>query len=178
MIPEASGKRVAVVGRASGLGTSGQGAAIDACDLVVRVNWVLPLISAPEHIGSRTDVIYHAVSGKEVKAAAVAAGVPLVQVDRRFRKRLARIRRGYRPTSGIVAIFDALRCGAAAVHAFGFDFYATGYVEPGDTGAGRRVRKRPLKWKHDAPTDLKLTRRLLAEPRFHPDPVMLEILRA
>lgn len=172
MIPQASGKRVAVVGRAASLIGSGCGPQIDACELVVRVNWVLPLQSAPEDIGSRTDLIYSAVGGADIRTAADRAGVPYVIVRRRLRKRL---RSGLRrPTTGVVAIYDLLKSGARAVHAFGFDCYRTLYAE----GNERTMQRLPsaLRWRHDDELDRALLRRLLPDPRFHPDRILRDAL--
>ena len=54
------GRSVALVGRAGYLTGSALGAEIDAADVVVRVNWRLP-IPRPQVVdtGARTDLIYH-----------------------------------------------------------------------------------------------------------------------
>lgn len=174
VIPGAKGRTVAVVGRAGSLLGAGQGPAIDACDLVVRVNWLLPVSGPPEHVGSRTDIVYAAASGRDIHAAAKKAGASVVVVNRSLRKRLRSGR--LRPTTGVVACYDALRSGAAQVRAFGFDFYRTGYAERSGHASGRRVLSGTLKWRHDPALDRRLMLALLADPRFHPDAVLREAL--
>lgn len=171
------GKTVAVVGRAASLIGSGNGPAIDACEVVVRVNWTLPPAGDAADIGSRTDLLYHCAGCEEQSASAAAAGVPTQSVDRALRKKLARASgaspRQFRPTTGVVAIHHALQAGAEQVSAFGFDVYTTGYVDTGPPPGPRPVGQ----WQHSAGQERRLLRMLSErEPRFRPDATLIEAL--
>lgn len=168
-------KTVAIVGRAATLCGSRQGKAIDACDVVVRVNWMLPPEGLPHDIGSRTDVLYYCAGCTGQEAAAQRLGVPSVRVDKALRKRLSSRPGAYRPTTGVVAVFDALESGAAEVRAFGIDFYRTGYAAPAPPWRGKRLPR----WRHDRDEDRQLLAGLLrTEPRFRPDPTLRVALEA
>jgi hypothetical protein len=177
MMPGASGKAVAIVGRAASLIGSGNGAAIDACDYVVRVNWMVPLEGPPEDVGTRTGLIYYCRGCHGQKDAADVAGVPRLRVDKKLRKRISRRPRKVRPTTGVVAIYDALRSGARRVHAFGFDFYASAYAAPAPPWMGKPENIKP--WVHDAGEDRRMLKTLLqSERRFRPDPTLRRALCA
>jgi hypothetical protein len=64
------GKRVVVVGPAPSLEGAKSGELIDSYDIVVRLNVALPIVhGAEEDIGSRTDILYHALaerSGRDI----------------------------------------------------------------------------------------------------------------
>lgn len=176
MLQGVADKTVAIVGRAASLGGSGNGAAIDGCDVVVRVNWALPLVGEPADIGSRTDVLYHCVSCNKQVAMAEASGVATQRVNTKLRKKLAK-RSGmshvrWRPTTGAVAIDDALMSGAVKVCAFGMDIYRTGYVAPTPPSESG-----PTKWRHSAKQDRRLLRALLKNKRFEPDAILRQALR-
>jgi hypothetical protein len=177
MMPDAKGKTVAIVGRAASLIGAGNGAAIDACDYVVRVNWMVPLEGDPKDIGTRTDLIYYCLGCHGQKDAADAAGVPRRHVDKKLRKRIAKKPKKVRPTTGVVAIYDALRSGARRVHAFGFDFYASAYAAPATPWMGKPESLK--RWSHDAGEDRRMLRTLLqSERRFRPDPTLRRALCA
>jgi hypoxanthine phosphoribosyltransferase len=55
------GKKVVIVGPASYLMKQGRGSEIDSHDIVIRVNHAIP-IDHPEDYGTRTDVLYHAMT--------------------------------------------------------------------------------------------------------------------
>jgi hypothetical protein len=71
------GKSVSLVGRAASLIETGDGKRIDASELVVRVNWLLPHNCPPERVGSRTDLVIHVntSAGKKIRDAALKQGV-------------------------------------------------------------------------------------------------------
>jgi hypothetical protein len=173
MIPGLTGKVVAVVGRAASLIGSGSGAAIDACDVVVRVNWMLPLEGPAVDVGTRTDVVYFCAGCLGQRTAAQSRGVCAVAVDKKLRKRIAQTSgfdyRLFRPTTGVVAIYDAVQAGARMVRTFGFDLYRSGYATPAPPWMGKSVKK----WQHSKEQDLVLLRRLRTTPRVTLDPVLL-----
>jgi hypothetical protein len=138
---ELTGKQVALVGNARSLSSSRHGEAIDAADLVIRMN-TAPIPSLRSH-GSRTDWL--AVS-MPPEAALLAARTPVrVLWMTRKRKRLpyALARRpgfylnrrdeaqaladrlGAPPTTGLMLIDMLARSPAAGVSLFGFDFFAS-----------------------------------------------------
>lgn len=141
LLAAAAGRQVALVGNARALSGQGRGAAIDASDLVVRINRA-PMTSAESH-GTRTDWL--------------ALAVRLPRADRRRldprrilwmspkRKRLdwttargpgfylhpladyhalARAL-GAPPSTGIMAIELLLRAPVASLTLYGFDFFAS-----------------------------------------------------
>jgi|GEM_PF-1038971 len=63
-----SGKRVIIVGPAAYMLESGSGKYINSFDFVVRVNHAIP-IEHPEDYGSRTDILYHILSRRNLKSA-------------------------------------------------------------------------------------------------------------
>ena len=136
-----AGRRVALVGNARGLALARHGAAIDAADVVIRINRA-PMPAALSH-GSRTDLL------------ALATGLDRRQLDRigpkgilwmsYKRKRLSwaiarspgfylhpladyaalQDRLGAPPTTGAMMIDLLARSRAARVGLYGFDFFAT-----------------------------------------------------
>jgi hypothetical protein len=168
VIPRAEGRTVAVVGRAESLLGSGHGAAIDQADVVVRVNWTLPL--APDlagDVGTRTDFVYHCFTiCEEPREAALREGVPALRVDGRYRRALAQHwgfnPEEYRPNTGTVAVLDALDSGARPpVRIYGMDFFSSGHVgpeirPPADAG---------WRWRHDPEKDRSIIERLEAHGR-------------
>lgn len=138
---ELAGKQVALIGNARSLSATGHGAAIDAADLVIRMNSA-PIPSPHSH-GSRTDWL--AVS-MPPDAALLAARTPArVLWMTRKRKRLpyALTRRpgfylnrrdeaqaladrlGAPPTTGLMLIDLLARSPAAGIALYGFDFFAS-----------------------------------------------------
>jgi hypothetical protein len=172
MMASVAGRTVAVVGRAKSLIGSGNGAAIDACDVVVRVNWMPPVTGHPEDVGTRTDLLYLCSGCNGQRAAAESLGVPHERVDNQIRKRISKNPKRVRPTTGVVAVFDVLLSGAAKVFAFGFDLYASGYVAHAPAWAGKKI----VRWRHDPREDRRLLRSLLSDARFEADAVLREAL--
>lgn len=172
---DVGGLSVAIVGRSASAIGQGYGAEIDACGVVVRINTVLPIDPAlwPD-LGRRTDIVYHCRSCFEPMNAARANGVTTVQMRGKFRKRLARTvrRKGYRPYTGTVAIYQFLRWGAAEVRAYAMDLHVgVRYdgTKGGDFPAFNPATPMSKRWRHYAPHDRELLRRLLPDSRFVPD---------
>lgn len=176
-IPGLEGRSVAVVGRAASMVRSGAGADIDAQDVVIRVNWMLPLAAPAVDVGARTNFVYYCGGCRAQANAALRHGATPIPVDRGFRKALAKGSRLshkiYRPNTGCVAIFHALASGAREVHAFGFDFYRSGYAAAAPPWKGKRA----LKWRHSPEEDRHLLMRLYAtDSRFLPDQTLRQAL--
>jgi len=169
------GKRVAIVGRAGSILGTGHGAAIDAADLVVRINWVLPI--PPEQaadVGTRTDLVYHCRRARTARTTAKDLGVSTLRVSGKLRKAAAKKYfkrpKAFRPTTGLMAALEALAGGASEVALYGFDCFRSGHVqerEPaGDDYSG------PLGWAHNPEEERLIWRRLFRKaPRLKPDHV-------
>ena len=138
---ELTGKQVALIGNARSLSTTHHGLAIDAADLVIRMNGA-PIPSQHSH-GSRTDWL--AVS-MPPKAALLTARAPArVLWMTRKRKRLPypltrrpgfylnrqdeaqtlADRLGAPPTTGLMLIDLLARSPALGISLYGFDFFAS-----------------------------------------------------
>ena len=141
LLAAAAGKRVALVGNARALSDRRHGAAIDAADLVVRINRA-PMTSAESH-GTRTDWL------------ALAVRLPLADRERLDPRRILwmspKRKRldwttarspgfylhpledyhalaqalGAPPSTGIMAIELLLRAPLASLTLYGFDFFAS-----------------------------------------------------
>jgi len=171
------GKRVAVVGRASSILGTGQGKEIDAADVVVRVNWLLPI--PPEQqvdVGSRTDILYATGGAKRARDAAKKYGVHIRAVNVQSRRDLAarHYTRDTHPTSGVAAIFEALVEGAVELRAYGFDFFDSAHIHARrPEGPGKKLAA----WVHDPDLDAHVLRWLAeTDIRFHPDAVLRRAL--
>ncbi len=164
------GKSVAIVGKAPTLVGSRLGRHIDACQVVVRVNWLLPLKGDRRDIGSRTDVLYcHRSARKQRKSA---KRINLRLPDLNVRQSLIGESPDYVPTTGLVAIFDALKQGARQVKAFGFNLYAP------NSNRGTSWESNSTGFPHDIEKDRLMLARLVAtEPRFMPDAALLVTLK-
>jgi CMP-N,N'-diacetyllegionaminic acid synthase len=190
------GKRVAVIGRAPYLLDSALGVEIDAHDVVIRVNWYLPV--QKDHragAGERTDLLYLLASNGRINRVARAEqeGVKHTTKDVAVLSRVSRaaiatlgyrnVYRRYTPNTGTVCIFDALDHGAESVTAYGFDFHTTAHY--GDIGQehGNRqrwagLRKAGAVRTHDPDVDMKLLAELAKrDSRFQPDEHMRKVLR-
>jgi hypothetical protein len=168
VIPRVEGRSVAVVGRADSLIGSGCGAEIDQAEVVVRVNWTLPLdLHLARDIGTRTDFVYHCLGiCEEPREAALREGVPALRLEGRYRRALTThwgfIPEEYQPNTGTVAILDALDSGARTpVRIYGMDFFASGHV-----GAELLPPAVPgWSWRHDPEKDRSIIARLEANGR-------------
>jgi hypothetical protein len=181
VIPGVKGRTVAVVGRAASSCGSENGPAIDACDVVVRINWTLPIppIVALD-VGARTDVIYHCHSVCEgARTSAEAHGVTALRLDPKYRLQLTK-EWGfdvdvYRPNTGTVAVLDAIDSGAREVRVFSMDLFHSGHFsgpafEPPDNPG--------WKWSHDPRNDRAILRTLLDRGQIIPDDVLRAVLEA
>jgi hypothetical protein len=147
------GKRVVIVGPAPSIAGSGQGARIDAYDVIVRVNDALPLpLNMQEDIGSRTDMLYHNMQGIRQKHQ-LYRDVPIVcsAFPNRFyfsggnieytrlkpqdqlyrvmpRMRLRKLMRGLAslPNAGLMVMDDLLSFEIKELFITGFSFYKGG----------------------------------------------------
>lgn len=141
LLSELAGKDVALVGNARGLAQGSSGGAIDAADVVIRMN-TAPIPQERSH-GARTDWLGVSIA---VSPELVAERAPrrLIWVTPR-RKRLplwlARdprfalypasrhaalaTRLGGRPTTGLMLLDLVMASGAKSVTLWGFDFFAT-----------------------------------------------------
>jgi len=141
IMAELAGRRIAIVGNARALAQTGQGAQIDAANLVIRINRA-PMPAAASH-GTRTDWLALATSLEPADYARIAPARLLWMSHKRKRLRrwmartegfhlypcrdfdaLARTL-GARPTTGALLIDLAQRSEAAAIHLHGFDFFAS-----------------------------------------------------
>jgi len=136
-----AGKRVALVGNARALAQGAQGPAIDAADLVIRINRA-PMPGAESH-GTRTDWLALAVRLGAADRARIGASRILWMSPKR--KRLdwrtatspgfylhplkdyaaLRDRLGASPTTGAMMIDLIARSDMARLDLYGFDFFAS-----------------------------------------------------
>jgi len=175
------GKTVAIVGRAGSIEGTGHGAAIDQADVVIRINWVLP-IPAPrvQDVGSRTDLVYHCKRARTAKKRAQDAGVETYRVSGKRRKREARrhFKKGkvFRPTTGMVCILEVLRCNPRQIRLYGFDVFRSGHIQ--ERFPESDDYSKPLKWDHNPTEERRALARIVARnPKVVPDKILQEALR-
>lgn len=138
---ELAGKQVALIGNARSLSATGHGAAIDAADLVIRMNSA-PIPSPHSH-GSRTDWLAVSMPPEAALLAARAPARVLWMTRKRKRLPWALTRRpgfylnrrdealaladrlGAPPTTGLMLIDLLARSPAAGIALYGFDFFAS-----------------------------------------------------
>lgn len=156
------GRSVAIVGGARSLLEHGDGAAIDECDVVIRVNWPRDHDADPARAGARTDWHYRASGMRE-------EGPDIV---RKPRELVRRLRKGFptlTPRTGVVAVADVLELGAARVYVAGFDCYQTGHsVNP--------RTKRKMARGHCNLLDHRLLQKLCCDDRAKVDAVLASVL--
>ena len=174
LLAELAGKRVALIGNARSLAAGEHGAAIDAADLVIRMNSA-PIPSPRSH-GSRTDWL--AVS-MPPEAALLAARAPArvlwmtrkrkrlpygltrrqgFYLNRRARAQALADRLGAPPTTGLMLIDLLARSAVAEVSLYGFDFFASLSLSGSRTAA---------QVPHDFAAERSFVETLLAQdPRF------------
>jgi len=156
------GRRVVVVGNSESQFGQSLGAAIDAHDVVVRMN--LGTIRAPVHQGSRTDIVF--TSSEKLSAQMIdtcfapewvvwatpkrdkmpdlgALGARLVLHPVELWDELYRRTAPARPSTGLIALnFFATQCRCRALAFAGFDFFASGtYYNRKFFGLVRHPRK-------------------------------------
>jgi hypothetical protein len=178
---DVKGKTVAIVGRAGSIMGTGHGAAIDSADIVIRINWLLPI---PEDqaadVGTRTDLVYHCKRARTAKKNARDAGVATYRVSGKRRKREAKrhFKRGriFRPTTGMVCILETLRAGPHEIRLYGFDFFRSGHVQ--ERMPETDDYSKPLKWDHNPEEERRALKRIICRnPSIIPDRVLKEALR-
>lgn len=167
-----TGKSVAIVGRANSIIGSGDGARIDACDVVIRVNIPLPLDKAQaKDIGTKTSLIYTCRNCRPAQNAAIQHGVPFEPYDRAFRMASSGSD-GYTPFTGTMAILEAFRRGAAKVFATGMDLYSGKAITA--SGGHLRLSKKNTHSFHDPNRDKELLKGLMLKhgEAFEPSDVL------
>lgn len=175
------GKTVAIVGRAGSLLRNRNGKAIDSADVVIRINWVLPIPEdqAP-YVGTRTDLVFHCKRARAARLTAEKFGVRTSRVRGKARRRAAERHfdnsRRFRPTTGFMAILGAITAGAHEIHLYGFDFFRSGHVQ--DREPDGDDYSKPLAWLHSPTEERKAMKRLLGRfPQVKPDKILEEALR-
>lgn len=136
-----AGKRVALIGNARALAQSRHGAAIDAADLVIRINRA-PM-PGPESHGTRTDWLALAVRLGDADRSRIAPDRALWMSHKRKRLdwttasspgfylhplpdyQALKSRLGAQPTTGAMLIDLLARSKMAELQLFGFDFFAS-----------------------------------------------------
>lgn len=136
-----AGKRVALIGNARALAQSHHGAAIDAADLVIRINRA-PM-PGPESHGTRTDWLALAVRLGDADRSRIAPDRLLWMSHKRKRLdwttasspgfylhplpdyQALKSRLGAQPTTGAMLIDLLARSKMAELQLFGFDFFAS-----------------------------------------------------
>jgi hypothetical protein len=195
------GKRLALVGPSISSVGGNRGAAIEACDVVVRMNFQWP-IPAPlvADVGTRMDVLYHCCNGDFpvgdlllpgfaetrfvcwqanpdsfwLEAHCLDNGIPSLDVSSVYAELEELLRTA--PFTGTVAIEHLLRFPIAELHltgiSFGVEPYYGGYKGHGASGS------EAVKAVHRIEPQVRYFREVIArDPRLHLDPA-LERLRA
>lgn len=181
MIPNLKGRTVAIVGRAGSIIGTGHGKAIDAADVVIRINWILPIDPAlSADTGARTDLMYHCRRAKTATRTALELGTPTHRVKGKNRRRVARdfFKRpdDFRPTTGFMCAVDCVKAGALEVRLYGFDVFRSGHVQERDPGGENSSR--PLGWTHN-PEEERVAWRTLFKRHKHiiPDAILRKAIR-
>ena len=170
-----AGKRVALVGNARSLAQQRHGQAIDAADLVVRINRA-PMPAAASH-GTRTDWLALAVRLPEADRLRLNPQRILWMSPKRKRLdwrsasgpgfylhplpdyRALAARLGAPPTTGAMMIDLCLRSRLSRLDLFGFDFFASRSL------SGRRTAEQVP---HDFGSEARWVRALMdTDPRLH-----------
>lgn len=194
------GRRVALVGPASSSVGSDRGAAIEACDVVVRMNFQWPIPAAlVADLGARMDVLYHCCNGDFpvadlfvpafaqtrfvcwqanaesfwLEAHCMENGIPSLDVSSVYDDLEKRV--GTLPFTGTVAIEHLLRFPIAELHLVGISFGTEPYYG-GYKGHGAAALPGAAGG-HAVEPQLRYFREVLArDPRLHLD-AALERLR-
>ena len=177
------GKRVAIVGRAGSIVGTGNGPAIDAADVVIRINWLLPTL--PEHtpdMGERTDLVYTCSRCRTARRLAAEHGVRTHRISSGLRSNVSRQffpkRRDYRVTTGLLCAVQCVRYGAARVELYGFDLMRSEHVQERTPDGHNPKGNRKRTWWHLWKLEKRAWRRMLTNhPEvLIPDPVFWEAL--
>jgi hypothetical protein len=173
LMDDLKGRRVALVGNARSLAERDEGAAIDAADLVIRINRA-PMPSSRTH-GRRTDwlALATAISGEDIARIAPRRILWMSHKRKRLSWAVAtrpgfylhplngftalRDRLGAPPTTGLMMIDLLAGSDLLALRLYGFDFFASLSL----TGS-RRADQVP----HDFPAERRFVETLMAhDPR-------------
>lgn len=178
------GKTVAIVGRAGSIVGTGNGPAIDAADVVIRVNWLLPTLE--EHLpdmGERTDLVYTCLRCKTARNLAAVYHVPTARITARARLRASRHfapkRKDYRVSTGFLCAIECKRFGAARVNLYGFDMQRSEHVQErtpdGHNPKGNKART----WWHLWDVERRAWRKFIRKSRgvVVPDEILYEALK-
>lgn len=175
------GKTVAIVGRAGSLLRLKRGAEIDQADVVIRINWVHPIPDEQKPwVGSKTDLVYHCKRAKQARITSSKLGIKTQRCSGKARRHIAETLfqnpKKFRPTTGFVAIVDALNSGAREIRLYGFDFFQSGHVQ--DREPDGDDYSKPLAWLHSPEEERRALKRLLKRhPQLVPDQVLTEAVR-
>jgi len=194
-------KRVVLVGPSVSSVGSNRGAAIEACDVVVRMNFQWPIPAAlVGDVGARMDVLYHCCNGDFpvadlfvpgfaqtrfvcwqanpdsfwLEAHCLEKGIPSLDVSPVYVELEKLLRTP--PFTGTVAIEHLLRFPIAELHLTGISFGAEPYYDGyKGHGASASLAKKAV---HRTEPQVRYFREVIArDPRLHLDPA-LERLRA
>lgn len=128
-------KSFAIVGNAESIKGTGQGEDIDGQDIVIRINngWDITGEDMAD-VGSRTDIVYScgavnsklhmaAQNNRYWTAALYSANLRLCEIMREWYFLSGYVTRRIRPSTGTLAILEALCCDPSSVYVCGFDFF-------------------------------------------------------
>ena len=178
-----TGKRVAVVGRAGSILGTGSGRSIDRADVVIRVNWLLPI---PENqwpdVGKRTDLVYTCILCDTARKLADAEGVPWMRLSSRRRNRVTRrwfpSPAGWKASTGFVCVAHILKEKPKSISLYGFDLMRSEHFQPRNPDGNSPEGSRTGRWLHNWDLEGDAWRRLLKRARrVKPDAIFREALR-
>lgn len=179
-----SGRHVAIVGRAGSIVGTGNGPAIDAADVVIRINWLLPTL--PEHtpdMGERTDLVYTCSRCRTARKLAEEHGVPFHRISGGLRSKVSRQffpkRKDYRVTTGLLCAVQCVRYGAARVELYGFDLMQSEHVQERTPDGHNPKGNRKRTWWHLWKVEKRAWRRLIKKHKrvLIPDRIFREVLK-
>ena len=178
------GKRVAIVGRAGSIVGTGHGPAIDAAEVVIRINWLLPTL--PEHtpdMGERTDLVYTCSRCATARRLAEEYGIRSHRISGGLRTKVSRQfcpkRPDYRVSTGLLCAVQCARYGAARVELYGFDLQRSEHVQERTPDGHNPKGNRKRTWWHIWKVEKKAWRRLIKKHRgvVIPDPIFRKVLK-
>lgn len=197
-----AGKCVALTGPATHGLDAAFGQEIEACDVVVRLNFQWPIPSPlTQHLGSRCDLLYHCCNGdypldslfvpafaklrfvllengvhsRQLSRHCEASGVPYDFLFGRYRHLTRRI--GSPPTTGLVAIDHLLDFDVRELRTYGMTFGLTPYYG-GYSGHGALAHSTGRQpWKHVPANEVLYVNKLRrSDPRLVLDPIAARTL--
>jgi len=179
------GKRVAVVGRAGSIIGTGNGPAIDRADVVIRINWLLPILDGQvADVGSRTDLVYTCVTCATARRLAEEGGIQWEATTGRRRKRatkkwFARTKMDrIRATTGLTCVAEVLRYEPKEVRLYGFDLFRSEYFQERTPDGNSTTGKKDGSWVHEAKFEARAWRKMLVRhPEVKPDAIFRRALK-